>query len=162
MAQSTPDLAALVSRLSAAPPYQLVDETFDALRRDLGVHACSVLLADYTESQLEPVGGHRGYTLTDRSEMARRPARGALRDQRPVVVPGDGQVVSYLPVSVRAERLGVLEVHTDQHPSPGELDYLSSVALVLGSRSSPRGATPTGSSGSAGGATSPCLRRCSG
>jgi serine phosphatase RsbU (regulator of sigma subunit) len=133
MAQSsTPDLAALVSRLSAAPPHQLVDEAFDVLSRDLGVHACSVLLADYSESQLEPVGGHRGYAPAGRQEVDRTPAGGALRHQRPVVVPVDGQVVSYLPVSVRAERLGVLEVRTDQHLSPGQLKYLSSVALVLG------------------------------
>jgi serine phosphatase RsbU (regulator of sigma subunit) len=129
---SAPDLAALVNRLSAAPPHKLVDEAFDALSRDLGVRACSVLLADYSESRLEPVGGHRGYAPTRGLELTRIPADGALRDQRPVVVPGDGLVVSYLPVSVRAERLGVLEVRTDQQLSPGELDYLSSVAQVLG------------------------------
>ncbi len=78
---------------------------------------CALLLADYSETTLEPVPGVEGSAEAPRLDVDDTAAGGAYRDQHAVQVavpPAGGappeSTVTYLPVSMRTERLGVLAV----------------------------------------------------
>ena len=103
-------LGSLVRALDTAPPYLLAEVLHRFLSSTLGAQSTAVLLADYEERTLEPVPGAvssptLGAQRVDGSEAGR-----AYREQRLVEIARDGDVTVYLPITQRAERIGVLEV----------------------------------------------------
>lgn len=145
-----PGVAALLQALDQAPPNELVDVCSTWLARNLSARACVVLLSDYEEASLEPVAVGPTTARIQPQDLADSAAGAAYRERRRViaVVDPDGDtaavggagggapgpaVVVFLPVSVRAERLGVLAVTLPGRAVSGrELDVLDDVARVLG------------------------------
>ena len=129
-------VGAVLSALDQRPPYELLDVLQAELEADVSARSVRVWLADYEESTLEP--------LTSDTDDARRsstsveaPGVGrAYRDQDIViehVIPGgtDVGVMVLLPISLRAERIGVLEVVTDDEPPPAVLERVRPVATAI-------------------------------
>jgi Stage II sporulation protein E (SpoIIE) len=147
-----PGVGALLQDLDRAPPSELVEVCSRWLARHVSAQGCVVLLSDYAEASLEPVAvGPATAAARVRSQDLVDSAAGvAYREQRRVtaVVDRSGDaaavgaadggrpgpvVVVYLPVSVRAERLGVLAVTLPGDHVGGEMiDVLEDVARVLG------------------------------
>lgn len=149
-AAARPGIGALLRDLDHAPPSELVDVCSRWLARHLSARACVVLLADYAEESLEPVAVGPATARVHPQPLADSAAGAAYREQRCVVAAvdhagdtaavgaSDGgvqgpNVVAFLPVSVRAERLGVLAVTLPRGAVGGrELEVLDDVARVLG------------------------------
>jgi serine phosphatase RsbU (regulator of sigma subunit) len=105
---------------------------------NLGVQECALLLADYSETTLEPVPGAASRAELSRLDVDDSAGGRAYRQQRAVSLavstPGDAapeSTVTYLPVSMRTERLGVLAVINRAEPETELLDVLNDVARVL-------------------------------
>ena len=103
-------VGSLVRALDAAPPYLLAEVLHSFLNTAVGARSSTVLLADYEERVLEPVPGavpapNLGAQRIDGSEAGR-----AYREQQPIEIATDSDVTLYLPITQRAERIGVLEV----------------------------------------------------
>jgi Stage II sporulation protein E (SpoIIE) len=145
-----PGVGALLRELDQAPPSELVDVCSGWLARHVSAQACVLLLADYAEASLEPVVGGPAVAHIRPQALMDSAAGEAYREQRRVTAaldhPGDAAAVGasaggvggpslmvYLPVSVRAERLGVLAVTMrgpDLEREVGEV--LDDVVRVLG------------------------------
>jgi hypothetical protein len=145
-----PGVSALLEDLDRAPPNELVDVCSGWLARRLSAQGCVVLLSDYAEASLEPVAVDPAPARVDPQDLIDSAAGVAYREQRRVTavvdrsgdaaaigaadadVPGPAVVV-YLPVSVRAERLGVLAVTLPGGDvDRGTMEVLDDVARVLG------------------------------
>jgi hypothetical protein len=145
-----PGVGALLRDLDRAHPSELVDVCSRWLHRQVGAQACVLLLADYAEASLEPVAAGPPAGRIHPQDLIGSAAGEAYREQRSVTVAleraeeaaaagaaagglGGSALVVYLPVSVRAERLGVLAVTLpDQGLSRDVLEVLDDVARVLG------------------------------
>nr|WP_311559900.1 SpoIIE family protein phosphatase [Pseudonocardia sp. DSM 45834]MDT0353386.1 SpoIIE family protein phosphatase [Pseudonocardia sp. DSM 45834] len=145
-----PGVGALLRELDQAPPSELVDVCSGWLARHVSAQACVLLLADYAEASLEPVVSGPALAHVRPQDLMDSAAGEAYREQRRVTValdhPGDAAAVGasaggvggptlvvYLPVSIRAERLGVLAVTLSGHdldPQMGEL--LDDVVRIVG------------------------------
>ncbi len=107
---------ALIRALDQAPAYEFGVELTEHLAVDVGAYSCTLFLADYSEETLEPVSGPdvREKHSSQRSSptVTGSEAGQAFREQRmiKVVVPDVPETTVYVPVTVRSERLGVLEV----------------------------------------------------
>ncbi len=102
------------------------------LRRLLAEHLqasqVQLLLANYQLTALRPM-----QDPDDRSPLGDTPAGEAFVSQLPVTRRQDsGETVLYLPVSIRGDRLGVLQLAVPVAPSPHELDRLGELATVIG------------------------------
>lgn len=141
-------LGELVRQLDAAAPYELVEVCQAWLGRCVGARWSRLLLVDYSQTVLEPVPGHksespRGGTEPPgpppgwRQTVADGAAGTAFREQRAVREPATDrddarglEVVMYLPVTIRSERLGVLMV--GMQPDSTEVpEILADAARVL-------------------------------
>jgi hypothetical protein len=149
-AAARPGAGALLRDLDQAPPSELVDVCSSWLARHVAAQACVLLLADYAEASLEPVAGGAAVAHIRPQDLMDSAAGAAYREQRRVTVAlddageaaaagaaaggvGGPMLVVYLPVSVRAERLGVLAVTLPGHGVGHELgEVLGDVARVLG------------------------------
>ena len=152
-AAARPGVGALLRDLDQAPPSELVDVCARWLARHVAAQACVLLLADYAEASLEPVAGGPAVAHFRPQDLMDSAAGEAYREQRRVTAAldhagkapaagaaaggagraGGPPLVVYLPVSVRAERLGVLAVTLPDHdlgPEVGEV--LDDVVRVLG------------------------------
>lgn len=123
-------LGNLIHELDAAAPYELVEVCSRWLREVVGTRACALLLVDHGQTSLEPVPGP-AETPAARHDVARGPAGTAYRDQRIVEQRDDDGVVIYLPVTIRAERLGVLSVTLPGPPAAEGTKVLTDVARIL-------------------------------
>src|SRR5215213_5200647 len=149
-AAARPGAGALLRDLDQAPPSELVDVCWSWLARHVAAQACVLLLADYAEASLEPVAGGAAVAHIRPQDLMDSAAGAAYREQRRVTVALDDAgeasavgaaaggvcgptLVVYLPVSVRAERLGVLAVTLSGHDVGHEVgEVLGDVARVLG------------------------------
>lgn len=108
-------LGSLVRALDAAPPYQLAEVVHRYLASTVGAQSCTVLLADYEERTLEPVPGDGASSTLGEQQVEGSPAGRAYREQQVVeVATGRRECLLYLPITLRAERIGVLEVRLPQ------------------------------------------------
>jgi serine phosphatase RsbU (regulator of sigma subunit) len=149
-AATRPGVGALLRDLDRAHPSELVEVCARWLYQQVGAEACVLLLADYAEASLEPVAAGPPSGQIRPQDLIESAAGEAYREQRGVTVAleraeeaaeagaavgrmGGPTLVVYLPVSVRAERLGVLAVTLpDQGLSPDAMEVLDDVARVLG------------------------------
>jgi hypothetical protein len=149
-AAARPGVGALLQDLDQAPPSELVDACSRWLARHVSARGCVVLLSDYAEASLEPVAVGPATARIHPQDLFDSAAGMAYREQRRVtaVVDQSGDaaaagaagagvdgpaVVVYLPVSVRAERLGVLAVTLPgRDVGAGAMEVLDDVARVLG------------------------------
>jgi Stage II sporulation protein E (SpoIIE) len=149
-AVARPRVGELLRSLDEAPPTELVDVCSSWLTRHLAARACVLLLADYAEASLEPVANGPVAAAVRPQDLTDSAAGEAYREQRQVttvvdhpaeaaaagaVAGGEGRpaLVVYLPVSVRAERLGVLAVTLPGDSlDPDVAPVLEDVTRVLG------------------------------
>jgi len=142
-----PDTGRLLRDLDRAPPTEL-DEVWEAwLHNHLGVRSCVLLLAGYGETMLKAVtdgleavtdGSARDGPGMGRHDITDSPAGLAYQQQRvvrreqPDLVDIGTQLVVYLPVTIRTERLGVLVVNLADQTMTNEVEeILDDVAQVI-------------------------------
>jgi serine phosphatase RsbU (regulator of sigma subunit) len=134
----SPVVGGLIRELDRVAPTDLVEACRTWVVENLGVEDCALLLADYSETTLEPVPGVEGTVALSRLDVDDSAAGAAYRHQHPVHLaaptPGTaapGSTVTYLPVSMRTERLGVLAVVQRAPMERDLLGILNDVARVL-------------------------------
>ncbi|GAA4985394.1 PP2C family protein-serine/threonine phosphatase [Yinghuangia aomiensis] len=118
--------------LRAAAPHDLVRALTRVLDEHLGVGRCTLLLADYGVSALQPFGTEPSAGTA--VPVGGTPAGRAYLSQEPVVIgaPEAPEQTAYLPVSVRGDRIGVLEVVLPAGADPTLTSLLSEAAQALG------------------------------
>jgi serine phosphatase RsbU (regulator of sigma subunit) len=134
----SPVLGGLIHELDRAAPTDLVEVCRTWAVENLGVQDCALLLADYSETSLEPVPGAEGTGGLSRLDVDESAAGVTYRQQRVVHVAMSsaggappGSTMTYLPVSMRTERLGVLAVVHRATNGMDLLTILNDVAQVL-------------------------------
>lgn len=118
----------LYRALDLAPPYAVGSVVAAALEETFGARAVHLYLADYGEASLEVLDGDHGGSTSLPVEGTS--AGRCYRRQEAVADTADGWAV-YLPVSVRAERLGVLEVRLAAEPVPQAARAMAQVATAV-------------------------------
>src|ERR1700754_2552881 len=149
-AAARPRVGELLRSLDEAPPTELVDVCSSWLTRHLAARACVLLRAAYAEATLEPVANGPVAAAVRPQDLIDSAAGEAYREQHQVtavvkhpaeaaavgaVAGGEGRpaLVVSLPVSVRAERLGVLAVTLPGDSlDPDLAPVLEDVTRVLG------------------------------
>jgi serine phosphatase RsbU (regulator of sigma subunit) len=118
--------------LDAAPPYALPTVVSAVLAEAVGAKGVDLLLADYGEITLERVASD--VTTDDGGSIPidGTPAGRVFLTQEAVDVADDMGLQLLLPVTVRAERLGVLEVLLPEPPSAPLREDLQRAAIVIG------------------------------
>ena len=125
-------MAELLPALDAAFPTDLLSVVRGFLAATAGATTVDILMADYDLLVLRPApGGHdrRGYRGAAVDDS---PAGRAFINQDTITEATDDAVNVYLPISVRAERLGVLDIVLREPPDADALDTLSQLVIVLG------------------------------
>ena len=121
----------LARALDDCPPYDFAEILFRHLRRVAGATACALLLADYEERTLVPVPG-RGHSSSSGEQRVEGSLAGnAFITQESAIVPVAAGHVGLFPVTMRAERLGVLEVALPDN-DPALLLAMSDFSRCLG------------------------------
>jgi serine phosphatase RsbU (regulator of sigma subunit) len=103
----------MLRELDHAPPTDLVEVCSRWLSVNFGAMSCVLLLADYAEMSLEPVTDSAAGRAEPAHDVLNSQAGLAYREQRRVhdgIPAGSTRQTVHLPVSIRAERLGVLTV----------------------------------------------------
>lgn len=96
------------------------------LAQHLEVRQVELLLANYQLTELRSIRNP-----DDRVVHLDTPAGEALRTQRPVTLRVNQEAAVYLPVSIRGDRLGVLELTLPAEPTPAVLEELGQLATVI-------------------------------
>jgi serine phosphatase RsbU (regulator of sigma subunit) len=121
----------LLDALDKAPPFALLPVVNAHLKETVDAQGASLLLADYGERVLERLDEGRPARSGDSLSVDGSPAGRAFRRQEVLASPsGDGHRV-YVPVTIRADRLGVLDVTLPGEPTPDVLQRLSHVATTI-------------------------------
>jgi len=118
--------------LDAAPPYALPAVVSAVLAEAVGAKDVHLLLADYGEVTLERVSSDAASDATGSIPIDGSAAGEAFLTQDPVEEDDGGGLRLYLPITVRAERLGVLDVLLPETPSARLREELQRAAIVIG------------------------------
>jgi serine phosphatase RsbU (regulator of sigma subunit) len=121
----------LAQALDAAPPHALVEVVRTALGSDAGAKEVALLLSDYADSTLQRLESG-GATAASSSFPIDGTDEGRVYKQQHVATIDDYRGHRVLvPVTVRAERLGVLEVVLPDGPDPATLEILRQVGATV-------------------------------
>jgi serine phosphatase RsbU (regulator of sigma subunit) len=124
------DVGELVRQLATSPPFRLLDVARGYLAAVDKVEAVNLLLVDYGQQQLSPFGTYQGPPL-GQERVDQGEAGEAYRTQSARV----GRVQlgwrACVPVSLGAERFGVLDVRLAAEPRPGLITELDRVAMAM-------------------------------
>jgi hypothetical protein len=129
----TDAVAELLAALNEAPPFAALAVLTGHLKDMLSAEGVSLLLADYGERTLERLDEGRPMRSAESLPVDGSLAGRAFRRQEALVFldeQGDRHHV-YTPVSIRADRLGVLDVVLTTAPGDEEMDRLGHVATAL-------------------------------
>jgi serine phosphatase RsbU (regulator of sigma subunit) len=130
-------IGALVRDLDGQPPFRIDETLAERLHEQLGALRTRLLVADYSERLLTAVDGDHDGPHGAAAHLVEYPVDDsmpgvAFRGQRIVEVPEkSGDIRMLLPVRVRSERIGVLDVVLPT-VSAEDRAYLDEVAVVLG------------------------------
>ena len=122
----------LLPALDGAFPTDLVDVLASFLREYAAAEEVDLLLADYDLEILVRIRRDEPAASTQTLPVSGSEAGRAFTAQATVVHPVEDAVVMYVPVSLRAERLGVLRVRLPEPVPPGTAAGLQQVATVVG------------------------------
>jgi len=100
----------LLPALDEAFPARLLPVLNEYLGKHAGVERVGLLLIDYDLEVLQRLDPAGGVEPVDSTPVEQAPAGRCFTSQQVVTEPSDSAPILYLPVSLRAERLGVLEV----------------------------------------------------
>jgi Stage II sporulation protein E (SpoIIE) len=121
----------LLPALDRAFPTDLVDVLTSFLRTHAAADEVDLLLADYDLEILVRVRRDEPAESTQALPVKGTDAGSAFSTQAAVVQAESGSVVIHLPISLRAERLGVLRVRLPEPVPPGTLAGLQQVTTVI-------------------------------
>lgn len=121
----------LLPALDEAFPTDLVDVLSSFLREHADADEVDLLLADYDLEILVRIRSDEPDASTQTMPVTGSDAGRAFSSQAAVVEAGDGHLVLYVPISLRAERLGVLRVSLTEPVPPATLTGLQQVATVV-------------------------------
>lgn len=126
-------VADLLAALDRAPPFALLAVLTGRLKEMVPSQAVSLLLADYGERTLERLDEGRPMRSAESLPVDQSPAGRVFRRQEPAAFPEPGADAHrvYVPVSIRADRLGVLDVLLTGGPTPGDIERLQQVATTV-------------------------------
>ncbi len=125
----TRSLGQLLAALDAAPPFALADVLRAELALAVGVSSCTILLADYESQTLEPVLGEGGSPRAGSQSVEGSMAGRCYREQQVQVDQGRRRLC--VAITVREERVGVLDVRLAEEVRDGTQDHLVQVASLL-------------------------------
>jgi len=120
----------LLPALDEAFPTDLVEVLARFLRDHAGAESVDLLLADYEMEQLVRVRGDEPAASEQAMAVSGTPAGRAFSTQSVVVVPEGPLTAVHVPMSLRAERLGVLRVRLDGGAPRDVVEGLLQVATV--------------------------------
>jgi serine phosphatase RsbU (regulator of sigma subunit) len=120
----------LLPALDEAFPTELVGMLDRFLRDHARAESVDLLLADYDMEQLVRVRGDEPAASEHATPVTGTPAGRAFSTQSVVVVPDGPLTAVYVPISLRAERLGVLCVRLDGGVPEDVVEGLLQVAMV--------------------------------
>src|SRR5919199_6511680 len=126
-------VAELLAALNAAPPFAALAVLTGHLKDMIDAEGVSLLLADYGERTLERLDEGRPMRSAESLPVDGSVAGRAFRRQELLLFldeQGDRRH-AYVPVSVRADRLGVLDVVLRSAPGDEELQRLAHVGTAL-------------------------------
>ncbi len=119
---------AVLQALDHARPDAAITVLRPLLAEHLQASQVHLLLANYQLTALRPI-----QDPDDRAPLGDTPAGEAFVSQLPVTRRQEsGETVLYLPVSIRGDRLGVLQLAVPSAPSQREVDQLGELATVVG------------------------------
>lgn len=125
---STPTRWELVERaLREADPEEVAEVLGEALRENYGIRDCEMFLVDLRLVVLEPVVHRDAPSIP----LAGTAAGRAYRDQAAIVGEHEGRTALHLPLAVRGDRMGVLQLVTDEDLSAEIRAELLDVAEVV-------------------------------
>jgi serine phosphatase RsbU (regulator of sigma subunit) len=130
-------IGVLVRDLDGQPPFRIDETLAERLHEQLGALRTRLLVADYSERLLTAVDGDHDGPHGASAHLVEYPVDDsmpgvAFREQRIVeVTEPSGDVRMLLPVRVRSERIGVLDVVLPTVSAENRA-YLDEVAVVLG------------------------------
>ncbi len=120
-------MRSVVDAVQLSRPTEIVAALDEVLTKRFGARRVELLIVDYRQTELIPVGGDDAPQPVDSS-----PAGRCFASQRPEVLDGpDGRVVQ-VPVSVRGDRVGVLVVVLPESPDQDTIELLQTVGRVVG------------------------------
>jgi hypothetical protein len=125
------DIAELLAALDSAPPFAALAVLTGHVKAMFPAQAVSLLLADYGERTLERIDEGRPARSSESLAVDDSPAGTVFRRQQPMAFPDQEGHRVYVPVSVRADRLGVLDVLLARPPSAHDLDRVGRVATTV-------------------------------
>jgi stage II sporulation SpoE-like protein len=132
MVALTDQVGTLLPALDGAFPTDLVDVLASFLREHASADEVDLLLADYDLEILVRIRRDEPAASTQTMPVSGSEAGRAFTTQATVVQPSEGSVVVYVPVSLRAERLGVLRVRLVEPVPLDTVAGLQQVATVVG------------------------------
>jgi serine phosphatase RsbU (regulator of sigma subunit) len=124
------DVGELVRQLGASPPFRLLDLARGYLAAAEKVEAVNLLLVDYGQQLLSPFGTYQGPPL-GQERVDQGEAGAAYRTQAVRVDRVQLGWRACVPVTLGAERFGVLEVRLTAEPDPRLLVELEQVATAV-------------------------------
>ena len=124
------DVGELVRQLGTSPPFRLLDLARGYLAAAEKVEAVNLLLVDYGQQLLSPFGAYQGPPL-GQERVDQGEAGAAYRTQAVRVDRVQLGWRACVPVTLGAERFGVLEVRLTVEPDPGLLVELEQVATAV-------------------------------
>jgi serine phosphatase RsbU (regulator of sigma subunit) len=126
-------LVPLVLELDGQPPFLLLAVLRRHLARSVQATDAQLWLADYEERELTRLSLGEPAATTERAPIDGG-ARGRAYRAHEVEVAdaGGGRTVAHVPVAVRAERLGVLDVELPAAPDREQVDHLRALGSALG------------------------------
>lgn len=130
-----PDEGSLLAALDSAAPIGMMAVLERRLERELGAGSVGLLLVEYGLQLLERVDAASPERSVDEQPIEGTDAGRAFATQQTHVVAAadsGGSVRAYVPVTVREERLGVLDVGLPSRPSDETVSHLEHTAVVLG------------------------------
>ena len=130
MADHMPNVGELVRQLGTSPPFRLLDVARGFLTAAEEVEAVNLLLVDYGQELLSPFDTYQGPPL-GQERVDQGEAGVAYRTQAVRVIRVQPSWRACLPVSLGAERFGVLDVRLAAEPSPALVTELGWVAMAL-------------------------------
>ena len=118
----------VLQALDQARPDAAIEVLRSVLGKYLNASEVHLLLANYQLTALRPI-----QDPDDRSELGDSPAGEVFVTQLPVVHENaSGQAVVYLPVSIRGDRLGVLQLSIPEAPSQHDIDQMGELGTIIG------------------------------
>src|SRR4029453_18841166 len=125
-----PDVGELARQLGSSPPFRLLEVARDYLAEAEGLEAVNLLLVDYGEGLLPPLGAYQGPPLGE-ERVDQGEAGLAYQSQAARVNRVQLGWRACVPVSLGAERFGVLDVRLAAEPNAGLVAELERVAMAL-------------------------------